>query len=517
MIAAEGETPINALTADSRQVQPGSLFVAYRGVGVDSHKFIPDAVARGAAAIVGEMDLADLPVPYVRVRDGRETLALLNSAWYGHPSRDMILIGVTGTDGKTTTCNLLYSILRAAGVPVGLISTVNAVIGGEVYETGLHTTTPDAPDIQQYLARMRDAGTQCAVLEVTSHGLAQHRVTGCSFDIAVLTNVTHEHLDFHGTFEAYRASKALLFRGLTLNPPKVHLPAPWCNIGKSSIINRDDDSYRYFRAIPASRHISYGLRREGHSAEDLSLSADEVHLVPSALAFRLSIEPPLFDPIRLSSSLVGAFNVSNIMAAAGAALALDIPLQAIAAGVKKLTGIAGRMERIDVGQSFSALVDFAHTPNALQRAITVAREMAGDQGRVLVVFGCAGLRDRDKRWLMGESAARLADLVIITAEDPRTEDLTEIMAETARACAASGMREGHGFLREADRQRAICAAVDAAVAGDVVLICGKGHERSMCFGTTEYPWSDQEALRWALRRRQGTGTHAPPNLLPTYG
>ena len=206
------------ITADSRQVIPGACFVAYQGLGVDGHRFIPDAIARGAAAIVGEQMLADLPVAYVRVADGRAALAWLSAAWYGHPSRSMALVGITGTDGKTTTANLLFNILKAASRRVGLISTVHAVIGEQIYNTGLHTTTPDAPDVQRYLAQMRDADTEIAILETTSHGLAQHRVTGCAFDVAVVTNITHEHLDFHGSYEAYREAKALLFRSLSQAP-----------------------------------------------------------------------------------------------------------------------------------------------------------------------------------------------------------------------------------------------------------------------------------------------------------
>ena len=217
-VVGDPQVDVTQITADSRQVIPGACFVAYQGLGVDGHRFIPDAIARGAAAIVGEHALADLPVTYVRVADGRAALAWLSAAWYGNPSRSMALVGITGTDGKTTTANLLFNILKAASRRVGLISTVHAVIGDQIYNTGLHTTTPDAPDVQRYLAQMRDAGTEIAVLETTSHGLAQHRVTGCAFDVAVVTNITHEHLDFHGSYEAYREAKALLFRSLSQAP-----------------------------------------------------------------------------------------------------------------------------------------------------------------------------------------------------------------------------------------------------------------------------------------------------------
>ncbi len=287
---------ITHIASDSRLVTPGALFVAYRGINNDLHKFIPDALERGAAAIVGENPSAGLPIPYIQVADGREALALLNAAWYGHPSRNMALVGITGTDGKTTTANLLYNILRAAGRRVGLISTVNAVIDEQTFDTGLHTTTPDAPDVQRYLAKMRDAGAEAAVLEVTSHGLAQGRVTGCAFDVAVVTNITHEHLDFHGTFEAYREAKGLLFRSLVSSPRK---PAPWQDLAKTAVLNRDDSSFEFLDAIPAEQVITYGIadsRRQVIRDADRkrrirSLTATDIHYTPAGIEFILTAVP----------------------------------------------------------------------------------------------------------------------------------------------------------------------------------------------------------------------------------
>ncbi len=291
LIAATGSdrVQISHITADSRQVSLGALFVAYRGVGVDGHRYIGDALARGAAAIVGELALDALPVQppaYIQVADGREALAWLSAAWHDHPSRAMALVGITGTDGKTTTANLLHSMLVAAGKRAGLISTVSAVIGDQSYETGLHTTTPDAPDVQRYLAQMRDAGTEIAVLEATSHGLAQHRVTGCAFDIAVVTNITHEHLDFHGTYEAYRDAKALLFRSLSASYRKPGLI-------KTAVLNRDDSSFDYLAALPVERRIVYGVgewesggsgeRERGRGADDVDCACDST----SPLRYRI--------------------------------------------------------------------------------------------------------------------------------------------------------------------------------------------------------------------------------------
>ncbi len=522
---SSSDSLITGITADSRQVVSGALFVAYRGVGTDGHRFIPDALTRGAGAVVGELPLAALPVQppnYVQVPDGRAALAWLSATWYGHPSRAMALVGITGTDGKTTTANLLFSILRAAGRRAGVISTVNAVIGDRTFDTGLHTTTPDAPDIQRYLAAMREADTEIAVLETTSHGLAQHRVTGCAFDVAVITNITHEHLDAHGSYEAYREAKARLFHSLGASPRKPGL-------AKTAVLNRDDSSFPFLAAIPAERRIVYGLADNMAGPASvvsetplavLTLRADHIRHTPTGIEFeiaRVASRPGRQDvPLPMRTPLIGDFNVYNILAATAAALALGIPDTAIQAGVRAMRGVPGRMERIERGQPFTALVDFAHTPNALAQALTTVRAMLSPAGRLIVVFGSAGLRDREKRHLMGEVAARLADLTVITAEDPRTEDLAAIMAETATALACAGRLEGQDFVRIADRQRAILFAVQQAQPGDAVIVCGKGHEQSMCFGNVEHPWRDQDALIWALDVLRGVAASHPPFILPTW-
>ena len=526
-VVGDRQVTITLITSDSRQVTPGALFVAYRGVGTDGHRFIPDAIARGAAAIVGEQAMPGLSIPYVQVIDGRAALAWLNAAWYGNPSRSMALVGITGTDGKTTTANVLFNILKAASRRAGLISTVHAVIGDQIYNTGLHTTTPDAPDIQRYLAQMRDAGTEIAVLETTSHGLAQHRVTGCAFDVAVITNITHEHLDFHGSFEAYREAKALLFRSISPAQPDPTVKSfDWfrgttdlSRLPKTAILNRDDGSYEFLTRIPVEQVITYGVggAEDGRTGEHspfaaLHLSAVDIDHTPAGTTFDVRAVGADWSPCHIVTPLVGAFNVSNVLAAMGAALALGIRPSAIAAGVWATASVPGRMERIDVGQLFTAIVDFAHTPNALARALETARQMVASGGRLIVVFGSAGLRDREKRHLMGDVAGRLADVTIVTAEDPRTEDVKAIMAETATALATAGRTEGSDFYQIADRQRAILHAVRLAGPGDVVIVCGKGHEQSMCFGAIEHPWRDQEALRWALN----AADTLPPFALPTW-
>jgi len=492
-VQTQGNDPdIRSLSADSRKVEPGSLFVAIAGVDVDGHRFIPQAVERGAVAVVFSdpaWDGALLQWPHVaavRVLDSREALAYLSAAWHGFPARALRVVGVTGTDGKTTTVNLIAAVLSAAGFATSLISTVNARIGDREYDTGLHTTTPDAPDVQRYLAEMVAAGSQYAVLEATSHGLAQHRVTACEFDVAVVTNITHEHLDYHGSYEAYRDAKARLFWALSQSHRKPDTP-------KVAILNADDSSYDFLRPIPADVRMAYSTRP---GAADVS--ALDVHHSPQGL--RLWAATPAGE-VEMRSPLVGVYNAQNILAAVAVGVSQGIGLDAIRQGVEAVRGVKGRMEIIDEGQDFTAIVDFAHTPNALQRVLETAKSLYA--GKVIVVFGSAGLRDRQKRALMGHVAGRLADRIVITAEDPRTEDLNAIMEAIAQACRAEGRVEGRDFWKIGDRAEAIRFAVNLAEPGDVVIAAGKGHEQSMCFGTVEYPWSEHEAMRAALRKRLG--------------
>ncbi len=491
------DPPVTApVVEDSRAVEPGGVFVARPGLSVDGHAYIPAAVERGAVAVVGQRPPHQVtsPVPYVQVEDAGLALAYLAAAYHGFPARRLVLVGVTGTDGKTTTANLVYSIFRAAGLRAGMISTINAVLGDETLDTGLHVTTPTAPEVQGYLARMVEAGLTHCVLEATSHGLAQHRVSAVDFDVAAVTNIQHEHLDFHGTWEAYRDAKAMLFRRLSDSARKSGVP-------KVAIVNRDDaPSADYLLAIPADRHITYSVR----SGADVR--ALDIVYGPDSTRFALRLLSGEQLPIR--SALVGEFNVGNILAAASVAVGLGIAPDAIRAGVEALRAVPGRMERIDEGQAFLAVVDFAHTPNALRRALETARLMIPPDGRVIVIFGSAGLRDPAKRAMMGRIAAQLADLTVITAEDPRTEPLEDILAASAEAARQAGGIENVTFWRIPDRGEAIHFACTLARPGDIVLACGKGHEQSMCFGTTEYPWDDRAAMRAALRGQ-------PLRTLPT--
>ncbi|MFP3896862.1 MAG: UDP-N-acetylmuramoyl-L-alanyl-D-glutamate--2,6-diaminopimelate ligase [Anaerolineales bacterium] len=474
---------IGHVVCDSRQVGPGDLFVAIPGVAVDGHCFVPQALEAGAVACVVERTLPSLEnVPTIIVPDAREALAHLHAAYHNFPGRDLKVIGVTGTDGKTTTVRLTAALCRAAGYPTGSVDSITATIGEREVTTGFHTTTPDAGETQAYLAQMVAAEMEYAVIESTSHGLAQHRVTACEYDVAVVTNITHEHLDYHGSYEAYRAAKRKLFEHVSTS---FHKPG----VDKVAVLNRDDSSYEYLHSVPVDRQITYGLEKAAQvTAKDITHSG-------SGLTFTL-VMPDMTIPIH--SPLIGRYNMYNILAAASVGYSQNFEAHAIGEGIASVKAVPGRMESIDRGQPYTVIVDFAHTPNALEEALHTVRALA--DGDITVVFGCAGLRDEAKRPWMGEIAGRLADRVVITAEDPRTESLEEIMEQIAAGCRRSGRREGKGFWRIGDRGKAIGWALETATSGDLIIITGKGHEQSMCFGTTEHPWSDQEAVLRHLRR-----------------
>jgi UDP-N-acetylmuramoyl-L-alanyl-D-glutamate--2,6-diaminopimelate ligase len=480
------DTEISGISWDSRNVKPGDVFFALVGENFDGHQFVMTAVEQGASAVIGTRAPISLPVPYVHIKgDDRLALAKFSSAFYGHPSRDLVVIGVTGTDGKTTTTNLVFHILKTAGFQVGMISTVNAVIGDEMLDTGFHVTTPEAPDIQRYLAQMRDAGLTHVVLETTSHGLAQKRVAGVDYDLAAVTNVTHEHLDYHRTYEGYLQAKGKLIEALAENPrSKKH-------VEKLAVLNKDDESYAYLHSITPAQELSYSLTPEG------DIWADEVENTPSELRF---VVHGLGDAFLIRTPLIGRYNVYNSLAAIGlTAGGLGVSIADAQRAFESVPTVPGRMERIDLGQDFLAIVDFAHTPNAIRQALTTARELT--DGKVIAVFGSAGLRDVEKRMLMPEIAVKLADEIILTAEDPRTESLDGILADMAQGAQRSGGEQNRDFWLEPDRGTAIRMAVARAEPGDLVILCGKGHEQSMCFGHVEYGWDDRTALRAALAVR----------------
>ncbi|HSM24124.1 MAG TPA: UDP-N-acetylmuramoyl-L-alanyl-D-glutamate--2,6-diaminopimelate ligase, partial [Anaerolineaceae bacterium] len=346
---------VSGIQYDSRIVEPGHIFVALEGENFDGHNFINGAIDKGAVAIIGSQSLEKyegLKVPYLQFDNAREILAYLSASFYGYPSRSMILIGVTGTDGKTTTSNFIYQILRAAGHQVGMISTVNAQIGDEVLDTGFHVTTPEAPSVQYYLWKMKDAGMTHVVLEATSHGLAQHRVTGCYFDIAVVTNITHEHLDYHGSYQAYLEAKGRLFESLGIGPSKPFFP------NRLAVLNRDDKSFEYLQKILRTNQVQYSISQPADiHVQDIISNSEGMNF--RAVGHNFSI--------KVLSHLPGEFNISNILAALSACIyGLNIDPKIAAQGIEQMVAVPGRMEQIRMGQSFQAIVDFAHTPNALE-------------------------------------------------------------------------------------------------------------------------------------------------------
>lgn len=368
----------------------------------------------------------------------------LESVWHvvkqGYPARKLYVIGVTGTDGKTTTCHLIYEILKAAGKKVALVSTVAGYIGDKEIDTGFHVTTPDAKFLQPFVRRAADAGMEYLILEATSHGLDQHRVLGCNFKIGVITNITHEHLDYHQTFAKYREAKAKLISNV-----------------QCSMLNADDPSFGYLKAEAGGRVVPFGRTK-----------------------IRI-----------LNPALAGEYNQYNVGAAEAVAKILRIE-RVVPLVVRSFSGVPGRMEEVKLGQKFIAIVDFAHTPNALEQLLIQLRKELPQGKRLILVFGCAGLRDKLKRPMMGRIAKRLAEVVIITAEDPRTESLNEIYDQITGGKA--------GFIRQDDRQEAIDTAVGQAKPGDIVVVTGKGHEKSICFGTVEHLWSDREAMKKAIKK-----------------
>jgi UDP-N-acetylmuramoyl-L-alanyl-D-glutamate--2,6-diaminopimelate ligase len=493
---------ISNIQFDSRRVTLGSLFVAVAGQQVDGYEFIPDAICRGASAVVTSKPVKDIAVPYLRVQDTRKALAHLSAAFYDFPARYLTVIGVTCTDGKTTTTNLIFEILKSAGFKTGMVSTVNAVFGDQTIDTGFHVTTPESPDIQRYLAMMVANEITHVVIETTSHGLAQKRVDACGFNAAVVTNITHEHLDYHGTIENYRDAKANLFRELIA----AETEGP-----KIAVLNMDDSSYSYLRRILEDHNqlttsrsldqvdiVSYGF---DHAAQ---VKASDISYDLSGSKFRVSSKGTTI-PVDLR--LPGEFNIYNCLAAIALCHAgFNIDQTAINNGIMGLRNIPGRLESLDMGTEFDTIVDFAHTPNALRSTLMTARTVIANRnkpGRIIAIFGSAGLRDKQKRRMMAEISTELADISILTAEDPRTESLHLILGEMAAGAVGRGGQEGVDFYTIPDRGDAIKFGVSIAQAGDIVMALGKGHEQSMCFGDTEYPWDDRTAMRAAVAEYLG--------------
>ena len=448
------------LAYDARAAAPGSLFFCVPGSRVDGHDFAPEAVANGAVALVVERAL-EVDVPQLVVEDARRAMAVAADAFFERPTQQLQVAGVTGTNGKTTTAFLLYSILAAAGRRPGLLGTIESRVGGE--RRPALRTTPEAIDLQRTFREMLDAGDESAAVEATSHGSELGRLDHIRFSALVFTNLTQDHLDFHGTIERYYAAKRRLFT--ETRPPAA------VNVG-DVFGRRLADELRDHNEL-----VTYGL------VDDAELTAEDLELGPHGARFRAG-------GIELETRLRGRFNVENVLGAVAASRLLALPDDAIARGVKELRGVPGRFEAVDEGQPFTVIVDYAHTPDSLENVLRTARDLAAS--RLICVFGCGGDRDRGKRPLMGRIAAELADVAIVTSDNPRSEDPDAIIAEIVEGAGGAEV--------EPDRREAIARAIATADDGDVVVIAGKGHEQGQQFADRTIPFDDREVARDALRR-----------------
>ena len=468
---------VRGVTADSRRVDGGDCFVAVPGFKQDARRFIPDAVARGAAVVVTEGEpVPGVAAPQIVVPSARRALAALAGAWYGHPSRGLTLVGITGTNGKTTTSYLIDALLKASGAATGIIGTIQYVVGTQVREAS--QTTPEALDIEEMLAAMRAQGVRGVAMEVSSHALALSRVDGLAFDVAVFTNLTQDHLDFHGTLDEYRRAKRRLFE-LLAHSPKAH---------RTAVVNTDDPSGTAMVAGLDVDVVSFGLREGARvRAVDYTSSLDGIRMTAQTPAGRVDIRSPL----------IGEHNVMNLLGALGVGVALRQAPDAIARALGAVGAVPGRFEQVRAGQPFLVVVDYAHTPDALERVLATARKITS--GRLAVVFGCGGDRDRGKRPLMGEIAARLADRIWVTSDNPRSENPQAIIDEVVAGVPAAAPPR-HATI--ADRRHAIRDALRWAAPGDTVILAGKGHETYQIVGADVLPFDDREIARQILAERR---------------
>ena len=472
--AALAALDVRGITEDSRAVEPGAVFAAVIGEHVDGHDFVARAATAGAAVAIVERPLPDIGLPQLVVERSQAALGTAATWWFGDPSHELGVVGITGTDGKTTTSFLAVAALEAAGLSSGLVGTVDTKIGRTREANPEHTTTPGAAALQRALRAMVAAGNRAAVVETTSHGLAAERVRGIAYDAAILTNLTHEHLEFHGSWEAYRDAKLSLFERLAIaarNPVKSS-PAPiW---PKRAIVNADDPSVGLF--IGVAQEAGAGVMTYG---TDAAADVRATHSEEDGRRLRIAYDAPSGSG-HLELRLAGRFNVHNALAVVALGEALGLDPAAVRAGLESVEGVPGRMERIDVGQPFGVVIDYAHTPASLQVVLDILAPVAAARGGgLIVVFGSAGERDMDKRPMMGRIAAERARLLVVTDEDPRGEDREAILDDIARGAEELGARRGHDLLLVADRPVAIEAAFERARPGDVVVLAGKGHEHSI--------------------------------------
>lgn len=473
---------ITGIAFDSRQARPGTLFVCIPGFQVDGHDFAHRAVANGAVALVVEKKIDRVPADIVQIQvdDCRRRLGLLAARFFAYPASKLSTVGITGTNGKTSTAFLCEAVLEKAGQAPGLIGTIRAKVGEQ--ERKVKNTTPEASDLQELLRDMVDAGNRSVVMEVSSHALALHRVAGIQYDVAVFTNLSQDHLDFHADMEDYFQTKRRLFDSLGLDWSR---PAP-----PYAVLNLDDPRTAEILADLKVPYITYGFHPEAHvRATDLEFSPE---------GSRFTVKTPIGDA-RVHLRLAGAFNVSNALAAIGVGLARRVDLEVAVEALAALEGIPGRFELVREGQDFTVLVDYAHTPDGLENVLAAAREVTA--GRLVCVFGCGGDRDATKRQPMGGIAARYADQVFLTSDNPRSENPMSILNEVEKGIIAEG--DDIDYVKEVDREAAIAAAIRSAKPGDTVVIAGKGHERVQIFADHQVVFDDCEVARRVIRARLG--------------
>ncbi|MBI4482480.1 MAG: UDP-N-acetylmuramoyl-L-alanyl-D-glutamate--2,6-diaminopimelate ligase [Acidobacteria bacterium] len=466
------DVEVAGLTYDSRKVRAGFVFVAMRGERTDGSLYVRDALERGAVAVVSETGPLTAATPWITVSNAREALARLSNTLHDYPSRKIRLVGVTGTNGKTTTTFLVESVLGEGGDPVALAGTVESRVGGRVQPSTL--TTPEAPDLHDFLVEAIQAGCRWAVMEVSSHALHRHRVDGNHYRAAVFTNLSRDHLDYHGSFEAYFAAKKRLFGDLGDGAPD------------HAIVNADDEWGQKLVAEMRHRNQSvwtYGLDRGDLRGERPTFSFSGIQFEAIHPGGKLSIRSPL----------IGRANLYNLLATVATGQALGVPGDAIQAGIEKIQRVPGRYEQVDCGQPFLVMVDYAHTDDALRNLLQVARQLCA--GRIITLFGCGGDRDRTKRPIMGEVAGTLSDRVVVTSDNPRSEDPEAILRDVEEGLKKTGTP----YRMEVDRREAIRIAMALAATGDIVLLAGKGHESRQVLRDVAIPFDDRKVAREVLR------------------
>lgn len=475
-LTGDGHDTVSGISYDSRLVKPGDLFCALVGGYFDGHDYASKAVQKGAAALLVQHELP-LEVPQIVVADTRAALAPVSASFFGHPSRSFDVIGITGTDGKTTTTYILESMFANAGRKVGVIGTIAVRVGNAVLDVDTRQTTPESVDVQRYFREMIIRGATTAIVEATSHGLDLHRLDCVRFATAAVTNITHEHLEYHKTIDAYRRAKARLFEAVEAAEG-------------TAVVNADDDgACSVLPYLKNARVLTYGLERD-----DVDVAVNGIDLNETGSSFSLSVDG---DTVQVWTPMVGRFNVANAACAVAIGLAHDISLKTVVKALAGFSGVEGRMQPVRQGQPFSVIVDYAHTPESIEKVLTLLRSL-NPGGRIILVMGSAGERDPTKRPLQGAVGAKLADLCVFTTEDPRFEDPETIIAEIAAGARQAGATEGDDFVCITDRREAIHFAFSSARPGDSVLLAGKGHERSIIWQHEKRPWHEAKVAEDVL-------------------